>query len=65
MTIDTGHGFLDLLIYVLIVGLILGVLHFLIGKAPFLTPTFKAVLQWIIWLVGGAMLVYLLLKFLP
>jgi len=60
--IDIGvSGLVNFVIYLLIVGIIFGVLLFIVGKAPFIPEPWKQVITWIIYLVGALMVINLLL----
>lgn len=49
------------LLVLIVVGIILGLLHYLVGLAPFIPAIFKTILQWLIILVGVLVLINFLL----
>lgn len=56
----SGSDAINSLLVLLVVGVVLGLLHYLVGIAPFLNATFKTVLQWLIIGLG----VFFLINFL-
>ena len=55
-TID-GWDTLKQIGVLLVLGVVLGLIHYAVGKAPFLHETFKSVLQWLIIVVGVLILI--------
>lgn len=59
---STGStGLIGALVFLLIVGICLGILWWLIGTAPFLNVMFKTVLQWLVIAVGCLIVINTLL----
>lgn len=58
----SGGDAIKQLLYVLVVGIVLGILWYLVGIAPFVPDLFKKVLQWLIILVGALFLINVLLS---
>lgn len=56
----SGNAAINGLIYLLVIGVILGLLLFLVSKSPIPEP-FKSVLTWILYVVGVIFLVNWLL----
>lgn len=54
---DLIHG----LLYLLVIGIVLGLFYYLITIAPFIPAVFKQVLCWVIILIGVLLLVNFLL----
>lgn len=57
-----GGDAIHLLLFLLIVGIVLGIVYYLINLAPFLPPIFKQVLLWLIILFGALILINTLLS---
>jgi hypothetical protein len=58
---ERGGDIVHQLLYVLVVGIVLGLFYYLVQAAPFIPAIFKQVLCWIIILVGVLFLVNVLL----
>jgi len=48
-------------VILLVVGMVLGLLHYAVGQAPFLQPPWKSGLQWGILIIGILIIIYILL----
>lgn len=57
------EGLVEFVIYLLVIGLIFGILLFIVGRAPFIPAPWKEVITWIIYLVGALMVINILLGF--
>ena len=55
------QGLVEFVIYLLIIGLIFGILLFIVGRAPFIPEPWKQVITWIIYVVGALMVINILL----
>lgn len=56
-----GNSLIHGLIFLLIAGVVLGILYWIIQSAPFLPPLFKQVLGWLVILFGALILINVLL----
>jgi hypothetical protein len=56
-----GNSLIHGLIFLLIAGVVLGILYWLIQSAPFLNALFKQVLGWLVILFGALILINVLL----
>jgi uncharacterized membrane protein YjjP (DUF1212 family) len=59
----SGNDAIHSLLYLVIVGIVLGILYYLVTIAPFLPDLFKKVLGWLIILFGAIFLINVLLGF--
>ena len=55
---DLIHG----LLYLIIIGIVLGIIYYLVTIAPFIPELFKRVIGWIILVVGALILINWLLS---
>lgn len=55
---DLIHG----LLYLVIIGVVLGIIYWLINAAPFLPEIFKKVLGWLIIVIGALIIINFLLS---
>jgi hypothetical protein len=56
----SGNAVVDGIIYLLVIGVILGLLLFLVAKSPIPQP-FKSVLTWVLYVIGVVFLINWLL----
>lgn len=61
LLIGDGSNAVQSLFYLIIVGVVLGILYYLIQIAPFLPPLFKQILGWLVILFGALILINVLL----
>jgi hypothetical protein len=54
-------GLVHMVLVLLVVGMIAGLLWYLVGRAPFLPDPFKQVIQWVILVVCVIFLIYAVL----
>jgi hypothetical protein len=57
----SGDGLIHGLLFLLVVGIVLGIVWFLIQRAPFLNELFKQVLGYIIIFIGALIIINFLL----
>ncbi len=57
------EGLVEFVIYLLVIGIIFGILLFIVGRAPFIPEPWKQVIVWIIYLVGALLVINVLLGF--
>lgn len=53
----SSGGLINALVFLLVVGIVLGILWYIIGIAPFLPAVFKQVLQWLVILFGALIVI--------
>lgn len=58
----SGGGFVQSLIFLVVVAIVLGLVLWLVEKAPFLPAIFKQVLTWLVYLVAVLVLINFLLS---
>jgi hypothetical protein len=58
---DSGGDIIHQLLYLVVIGIILGIIYYLVTIAPFLPDLFKKVLGWVIIVVGAIVLINFLL----
>ena len=56
-----GNGLIHMLLFLIVVGIVLGIIYYLVNAAPFLPVLFKQVLGWLIIAVGALILINCLL----
>ena len=56
-----GGGLIQALLFLVIVGIILGIILWLVDAAPFIPALFKQVIKWLIYIVGAIILINFLL----
>lgn len=60
--VASGNGdIIHELLYLVVIGIVLGIIYYLISVAPFLPELFKKVLGWVIIVVGAIVLINFLL----
>src|ERR1017187_5081429 len=59
---DSGGGFIHAVLFLIIAGIILGILLWLVSVIPLIPAIFKQVLTWIIYLVAALILINFLLS---
>lgn len=57
------EGLVEFVVYLLVIGLIFGILLFIVARAPFIPPEWKNIINWIIYLIGALMVINILLSF--
>ncbi len=57
-----GGDFIHALLFLVIVGIVLGIIYWLIQNAPFINAMFKQVLGWLVILFGALILINVLLS---
>ena len=57
-----GGDLIHALLFLVIIGIVLGIIYYLVTIAPFLPAIFKQVLGWLIILVGAIILINFLLS---
>jgi hypothetical protein len=62
MVLDLGSA-IGLIFAILLIAIVIGILHYVIGKAPFADPMIKAVLQWVLIVIGALIAIALLMNF--
>ena len=58
----SGGGLIQGLLYLLVIGVVLGIIYWLINAAPFLPAIFKTVLGYIIIFIGAIIVINFLLS---
>ena len=56
-------GLVDLIVYLIIIGVVFGILYFLIDKAPFIPEPWKTYIKYVLYFVAALMLINFLLGF--
>jgi hypothetical protein len=56
-----GNDMIHSLLFLIVVGIVLGIIYYLVTIAPFLPAIFKQVLGWLIILFGALILINVLL----
>jgi hypothetical protein len=59
---SNGVDFIHSLLVLVIIGIVLGIIYYLVNAAPFIPALFKQVLGWLIILVGALVLINVLLS---
>jgi hypothetical protein len=57
----SGGGLIQGLIFLVVVGIILGIILWLVDKAPFIPALFKQIITWIVYVVAAIILINFLL----
>jgi hypothetical protein len=57
----SGSGLVNLVVYLIIVAVIIGILLFLVDKAPFIPGEAKAIIKYVIYFVAAIAIINLLL----
>jgi hypothetical protein len=55
------EGLVSFVIYLLVIGIVFGILLFVVGRAPFIPDPWKQIITWIIYLVGAILVINILL----
>lgn len=57
----TTDGIVNLVVYMIIIGIVFGLLFFLVDRAPFIPPEWKTVIKYVIIFIAVLFLINLLL----
>ena len=56
-------GLVDLIVYLIIIGVVFGILYFLIDRAPFIPEPWKTYIKYVLYFIAALMLINFLLGF--